>query len=240
MGPSGSGKSTLLQLAAGLDRPDPGSRAPRRRRARTARRASAGPAAARADRLRVPVVQPARRADRGAERRPAVAAGRPAAPARRGPRGARARSGSTTRRATGPRSCRAASSSASRSRARSSARPSVVFADEPTGALDRAPAATSSRCCASTVDERRPHAGDGHPRPVAPPPRPTASCSWPTAASPASCRADGRAGRRAHDRTGGLTCCASRCRRCAPAAARSPAPSSPSGSRSRSPTPPDC
>ena len=51
---------------------------------------------------------------------------------------ARSSSGSGWRAAasTGPPSCPAASSSASRSPARSLTRPEVVFADEPTGALD--------------------------------------------------------------------------------------------------------
>jgi energy-coupling factor transporter ATP-binding protein EcfA2 len=71
MGPSGSGKSTLLQIAAGLDRATPGRGAPLGNASSRSQRASARPPARRTDRLRLSVVQPARRADGRAERRAA-------------------------------------------------------------------------------------------------------------------------------------------------------------------------
>ena len=137
MGPSGSGKSTLLQAAAGLDRPDlrPG--------ATSATSTSAGSserALARLRRERVGFVFQSfnllARADRGAERRAAVAAGRPPAVARRGPRGARARSAWSDRAGHRP-----AQLSGGQQQRVAIARalvgePEIVFADEPTGALD--------------------------------------------------------------------------------------------------------
>ena len=76
------------------------------------------------------------RADRGAERRAAVAARRAASCRASRWRRRSPRSASATARATARRSSRAASSSAWRSPARWSASPSSLFADEPTGALD--------------------------------------------------------------------------------------------------------
>ena len=86
MGPSGSGKSSLLTIAGSLEDADA-----RARCSSTARRSAAmsrkdtGAAAAPLDRLRVPGLQPARRADRGRERGHAARArrhARPATPAR--------------------------------------------------------------------------------------------------------------------------------------------------------------
>ena len=123
MGPSGSGKSTFLHCAAGLDRPTSGIVRLGGRRPRQPRRGRAEPAAARADRLRLPVVQPRPVAD-GARRtsrcRCGSRSGSPTGPG--SPRSSSA-SGSPTGSSTSPASSPAASSSASRSPARSSPGP---------------------------------------------------------------------------------------------------------------------
>ena len=114
MGPSGSGKSTLLTIAGTLEEPTVG-RGLRRRAvdvpAMSPQRP--GPAAPPVDRLRVPGLQPAGRADRGRERRrcrwssTAPGARRPR---RRRSRARRARPGRPGRSLT-PTSCPAASGS---------------------------------------------------------------------------------------------------------------------------------
>ena len=117
VGRSGSGKTTLLNVHR---RPGPARRGPRgRRRARgvLARRARPGRAAPRRRLVRVPDVRPGPGAVRGRERRRAAAA---AQAADRGPRGAgrsccSTSSGSARTRCSGPASCPAVSSSASRS-----------------------------------------------------------------------------------------------------------------------------
>ena len=87
----------------------------------------------RAHRLRLPVLQPAPDADRRGEHRPPTRARR--RQDRQGLDRLRSSSGSAspTGASTARRSSRAASSSASPSPAPSSRRPTVVFADEPTG-----------------------------------------------------------------------------------------------------------
>ena len=87
-----------------------------------------------------------------------------------------------TARASSP----AASSSASRSPARCSAAPAVLFADEPTGALDTASARGALELLRGLSRPRRPDDRHGHPRRRSPPPTPTACCSSPTAGSSGS------------------------------------------------------
>ena len=104
-----------------------------------ARRGRAGRLAQPAPRLRLPVPPPAARVQRARQRGDAAAH-----PPHAEPRGARARAramlaqvGLAERVQHRPASCRAASASAWRSRARWSTQPACVLADEPTGNLDR-------------------------------------------------------------------------------------------------------
>ena len=140
MGPSGSGKTTLLNLIAGIDKPDAGELA-RRRRATSPQLGEAELADWRAahvgfifqfynlmpvltafENVELPLLLTALSRARAARaRRTALAHGRP-----------RPTAWSTTRP-----SSPAASSSASRSRARSSPIRTLIVADEPTGDLDR-------------------------------------------------------------------------------------------------------
>ena len=239
MGPSGSGKSTLLQLAAGLDRPTQGSvrlgelelnglneRALARLRrerigfvfqsfnllgALTAEQNVALPSRLAGKRLRRSVVRDVLE--------------RVGLDERRGHRPAQLSGGQQQRVAI----ARALVGE-----------PSVMFADEPTGALDTRSGRAVLALLRETIDE-----SGGTLVMVTHDP---SAAAW---ADRVVFMADGRlagelhapdrrAGRRAADRTGGLTCCASRCRRCAHAAAHSPAHSSRSGSPSRSLPPPDC
>ena len=123
MGPSGSGKSTLLTIAGSLEEPTERRGARRRRRPRDRLALGSGEAATPVDRLRLPGLQPAPRADRGRERHPAARARRRPRQephARRASRRWRSSTSPSTPIASRT-SCRAASASGSRSPGRSSA-----------------------------------------------------------------------------------------------------------------------
>ena len=136
MGPSGSGKSTLMHILAGLDRPTSGTVEIDGVEITTAERQRADEAAARAHRLRLPVLQPAADADGGGEHhscRSRSPARSPTALARRAARRDRPRA---TAARTGPSELSGGQQQRVAIARALVSRPTVLFADEPTGNLD--------------------------------------------------------------------------------------------------------
>ena len=145
VGPSGAGKSTLLHCIGTLDLPTSGriELAGEDITARRVRPAQAGGAAQPHHRVRLPVSSPAARVQRARERDDARAHPGQELDARWSARRARCstRWGSRAARPTGPASSRAASSSASRWRARWCSRPSCSSPTSPPATSTPRPAA---------------------------------------------------------------------------------------------------
>ena len=159
MGPSGSGKTHAAQPDRRARPPDLGLGRGRRRAHRPALGRQAGPVARAPRRLRLPVLQPAAGADRGAQRRAAAAADPPlqgAAQAARGHR-ARRRRARRPRRTTIRASSRAARSSASASPAPSSPIRRCCSATSPPAT------STASRATRSSTSSRRSTASTARP-----------------------------------------------------------------------------
>ena len=146
-------RSCTWRPASTAPRPAP---SPRGHRARRAERATADDPAARADRVRLPGVQPDAVAHGHAEHRPAAAPRRSPPAARGGARGRRARRAGASGCATAPPSSRAASSSASRSPGRSSRGPRSCSPTSRPARSTPAPGAACSRSCATSSTR------DGH------------------------------------------------------------------------------
>ena len=154
-GPSGSGKSTLLGLAGRARFAVGGTRRPRRRGHHRARRRRARASARPAHRLRLPVLSPAPVADGAGERAGADGDCRRTRRSRGEPTRSSPKSGSPIARITIRRSSRAASSSASPSRARW---PTIRRSSWPTSRPETwtaRPATRSSSCCSNVNRARK-------------------------------------------------------------------------------------
>ena len=152
MGPSGSGKSTFLNVAAGLDRPTSGSVSLGDTELASSERTPADRPATRADRVRLPGVQPAALPHGRAEHRAAAAPGRASA-RRAAVREVAARVGLEKRLRHRPSQLSGGQQQRVAIARALVTRPEVVFADEPTGALDTRTGRDVLALLRDTVDE---------------------------------------------------------------------------------------
>ena len=180
-----------VDAAARARRPRPadlGRGLPRRHRDHLAQGQGAHPAAPRPDRLHLPVVQPAPDPDRGREHRAADADRRPQAGRRTGWPSIVETVGLTGRLGHRPsRALRRPAAARRRGPGAGLAGREIVFADEPTGALDSRSGAELLGFLRTAVDGARPDRRHGHPRRRPPPATPTGSSSSPTATSSTRC-----------------------------------------------------
>jgi putative ABC transport system ATP-binding protein len=135
MGPSGSGKSTLMHILAALDIPTSGY-VTLGRTARDAQRHRDHEAAPQAHRVHLPVLQPAPDADRPRRTSSCRSRSRRESPTRRSSRSSSTEVGCQDRRTHRPSELSGGQQQRVAVRAHVVAKPTVVFADEPTGNLD--------------------------------------------------------------------------------------------------------